>query len=376
MYNLIIHYNAEDEIMNNLHTKTPLPKDYSIDDLLNVSPLTTLSLDESKTLNITGVLSSCIAYNGTPIIYFGDERDIDSRSQCYNVFKGDSVREMLSEFIPDFKDELLDCSSAEIAEGNYIAIHRKSDEECNDYVAVVPCTLDNHIINGLLTNRTFVYITTGKYIEFEGYIVPQIPYNKSNSRFYSPSYINCTEHKLVVADDGITLLHIESLRKVDFIQLKAPLAPNTQITLKTNPFTKSSNEFAELYLTQELNEQKAWFEKERERKRKLKEREDALAREKIKEEDAAFNKSLNLPFKYTLGYKVVLSGLSSSSWGDGARSNTVTHIVLDEDCKQGRLSRNKGDFLCKASSSKMWEQETGGRVTCSQCLKIASRWKS
>lgn len=362
--------------MNNLDTQTPLPKDYSIDDLLNVSPLTTLSLDESRTQNILGVLSSCIAYNGKPIIFFGDESDIDSRSQCYNVFKSDKVRELLSELIPDFKLDLLSCDAVQIAKGNYIAICRKSDDEYNEYLAIVPADLDKNIIKHLLTNKAFVYITTGKHIEFSGYIVAQIPYNKLSSRFYSPSYINCTEHKLVVADDGITLLHIESLRKVDFIHLKTPLAPNTQITLKTNPFTKNSNEFAELYLTHELTEQKAWFEKERERKQKIKQRQDELNRERIKKEDEDFNKSLNLPFKYTLGYKVVLSGLSSSSWGDGARSNTVTHVVLDEDFKQGRLSRDKGDFLCKASSSKMWDHETGGRVTCSQCLKIARRWKS
>lgn len=100
---------------------------------------------------------------------------------------------------------------------------------------------------------------------------------------------------------------------------------------------------------------------------------------KIKKADHEFNKSLNIPFKWITGIKPVLSGLSAKSWGDGANRRTVTHILVKEDIKFGRLVRSKNDFLCTKDAGKFSDlREEGGenidgeeclpKVTCKQCL--------
>lgn len=98
------------------------------------------------------------------------------------------------------------------------------------------------------------------------------------------------------------------------------------------------------------------------------------------------------PFKYDVGEKEVLSGLSENSWGDGRRKNTVIHLLLEEDWTDGRLRRKKGDFLCTScsgSNGNSWSgqnlqirhhdgenQQYMPKVSCKQCLKMMERWKN
>ncbi len=57
-----------------------------------------------------------------------------------------------------------------------------------------------------------------------------------------------------------------------------------------------------------------------------------------------------LPFDWHIDIKQILSGLSANSNGTGDNDRTVFHVVVDNDCKIGRFSRVKGEFLCTAKS--------------------------
>ena len=60
---------------------------------------------------------------------------------------------------------------------------------------------------------------------------------------------------------------------------------------------------------------------------------------KKKEEEMALYKKRfeNIPFKYSVRIKPVLSGLSENSNGDGAKRNTVFHCYVEESFVDGRI---------------------------------------
>lgn len=104
----------------------------------------------------------------------------------------------------------------------------------------------------------------------------------------------------------------------------------------------------------------------------------------------AFNAQFEIPVKWTVGMKDVLSGLSESSDGTGRNRRTVEHILLTEDLSDGRLKRSAGSFLCSSSplqDGKKWSDQVEEKwydddgieyqpqVNCKSCLKIAERWK-
>lgn len=109
----------------------------------------------------------------------------------------------------------------------------------------------------------------------------------------------------------------------------------------------------------------------------------------LRAEAIAFNAKIQPPAKWAVGIKDVLSGLSEGSWGDGHNKATVNHVYLLEPLKDGRLVRERGDFLCTAAggtngknwSGKLLEARHDGhgdpyqpKVTCKACLKLAQRW--
>lgn len=110
-------------------------------------------------------------------------------------------------------------------------------------------------------------------------------------------------------------------------------------------------------------------------------------RNQYRKESEEFNKSLALPFKWRTAFKPVLSGLSENSFGNGHNKSTVQHIQVLEDIKFGKLSRQKGQFLCSTNSGKQWLDNpesllTDGegnsfmpKVSCKQCLKRAKNLK-
>jgi hypothetical protein len=109
-----------------------------------------------------------------------------------------------------------------------------------------------------------------------------------------------------------------------------------------------------------------------------------------REQARLFNFALPIPVKWLPGHRIVLSGLSANSWGDGSRRNTVYHVVLQEPLHVGRLKRSTGDLLCSTNRGRF---DLGGpaqktslteelpdyneayqyRVTCKTCLAIAER---
>jgi len=140
-------------------------------------------------------------------------------------------------------------------------------------------------------------------------------------------------------------------------------------------------------VTLKSEEDQAFVERKRQED-ESRQREIALSHEKA-QQATQFNKQFQmLPFKWDVGIKDVLSGLSSSSWGDGRKKNTVQHILCLEPIKVGRIGREKGQFLCTSSSGsdgKRWSgqvvekfvtldgKEYTPRITCKKCIEIANK---
>lgn len=64
-----------------------------------------------------------------------------------------------------------------------------------------------------------------------------------------------------------------------------------------------------------------------------------------------FGRSLGLPVAAHVGHIIRLAGLSETSMGSGTVRNTVQHVVLDADFERGRLSRKRGDLLCRSAKT-------------------------
>jgi hypothetical protein len=99
-------------------------------------------------------------------------------------------------------------------------------------------------------------------------------------------------------------------------------------------------------------------------------------------ENIEFNKSLNIPVKWSSEIKEVLSGLNINSMGNGTKRNTVNHVFLHEELKSGKLFRETNSFLCSPVSSKhhgnwsgtLGEDKLKRKVSCKSCLKLANRF--
>lgn len=141
------------------------------------------------------------------------------------------------------------------------------------------------------------------------------------------------------------------------------------------------------YTRAEYEAQTKWKQAEDETKNKISalfELFDALEKAKQIFDAIDQKKSFSaLPFKWFTGVKIVMSGLSAGSWGDGEKSNTVTHLVFAENYSGSRLSRDKNQYLCSAGglfpadeAKKEYKMKVGEvtvdtvphLVTCKLCL--------
>lgn len=127
-----------------------------------------------------------------------------------------------------------------------------------------------------------------------------------------------------------------------------------------------------------------------ERKKILEQREidEAKRKEERGKQIIAFYQSYSVPFKFVPKIKIVLSGLTENSNGDGMKRNSVFHTYVLEDFVDGRLSRSANTYLCSPKDSGSFhdyevidtdEQIQGAKaisdITCSNCLKLMKRWK-
>lgn len=95
-----------------------------------------------------------------------------------------------------------------------------------------------------------------------------------------------------------------------------------------------------------------------------------------------FRAQYRMPFRWSVGIKDRLGGLSSRSWGDGRSAATVEHLRVLEPFTAPRLTRQAGDFLCtarKGTNGRQWVEPMPGDllavVTCPRCLALMARWK-
>ena len=147
------------------------------------------------------------------------------------------------------------------------------------------------------------------------------------------------------------------------------------------------NGFARGFTKEECEQEKIEREKKLEEYRKKKEAEeqkeleDSISR---KEDCKKFYKNLSIGVKVTPIYRVVMSGLTENSMGNGVYKNTVTHLRVEEDLTDGkRFNRSAGEILCKSKRNgkkSLWDEESisvcldgeeyKNKVTCKSCLKI------
>lgn len=101
-------------------------------------------------------------------------------------------------------------------------------------------------------------------------------------------------------------------------------------------------------------------------------------------ENYEFWEQYSIPFKFSSEIKVVLSGLSERSAGNGCSKATVRHIVLLEDLTDRKLRRKSGQFLCSQPTGivKHFDDresaldEIQERITCRECLRKLEKHKS
>ncbi|AHJ13120.1 hypothetical protein [Sulfurospirillum multivorans] len=95
-----------------------------------------------------------------------------------------------------------------------------------------------------------------------------------------------------------------------------------------------------------------------------------------------FWEQYNLPFKFIADIKIALSGLSESSSGNGCKSNTVRHVVLQEDYVSGSLKRKTNQYLCSQQKGLYIPLYTDIKIediqhviTCKECLVRIEKYK-
>lgn len=131
-------------------------------------------------------------------------------------------------------------------------------------------------------------------------------------------------------------------------------------------------------LEKEKQKREEEYRKRKEEERKIEEKKSELYMEECKD----FYKNLNIGVKYTPVIRLVMSGLTENSMGNGIYKNTVTHLRIEEDLTTGRFHRKAGECLCKCErkgKKKLWDDEAilshnnkeyYNKVTCKSCLKI------
>lgn len=197
--------------------------------------------------------------------------------------------------------------------------------------------------------------------------------HKSRNCFVDPFLIQQSTNELFVGDDGQSLLYTFGGSKTSYYILDA-LPVGTSLTMIMGSYGTI------LYLTSQFKLHEARKREEREHTLRLNEDKRREQIRKTREAAEVFNEALNIPFKWSVDHKVVISGLSENSWGCGTNRRTVMHVRVLEDFQDGRFKRKAGDFLCGKDDSvhqgytDTSEGNKGVKVTCKQCLKVSKRF--
>ncbi|CCO44202.1 putative Predicted protein [Vibrio nigripulchritudo SOn1] len=197
---------------------------------------------------------------------------------------------------------------------------------------------------------------------------------KQLSSFVSPFLMNNRPVSCVVGENGTTIHYKESGRKTDY-ELVEPRTQGTEITLDVSRYSIDAT------LTSDELQYKAELQREREASIERQRQQDEQRRIQKERDAFEFNQSLNIPFRWAPDIKVVLSGLSANSAGNGINRRSVSHIRVLEPYQDGRFVRTRGDFLCGKDNSKYQgysapdeSKKHTVKVTCKQCIKAAERF--
>lgn len=104
------------------------------------------------------------------------------------------------------------------------------------------------------------------------------------------------------------------------------------------------------------------------------------------EDCKTFWEQYDIPVDYKLAINLRKSGLRRGSSGTGRARDTVNHLKVFESFEDRRLKREKGEYMCKGSSSRTDTvtslnyttsdaEDYPKKVTCNTCLKRMERWK-
>lgn len=125
----------------------------------------------------------------------------------------------------------------------------------------------------------------------------------------------------------------------------------------------------------------------RELRKKAHERAQARKQRLKRQERAEFWSQYTIPIPFKIATNTRITELRRGSSGTGRTQSTVQHFLTEEAFEDGRLKRDRHDFLCD-NKGERWhygidEQdpttdpgEQTPIVTCETCLKRMDRWKT
>lgn len=182
----------------------------------------------------------------------------------------------------------------------------------------------------------------------------------------------------VVESEDTILLESEHRLKFDPNEVTYPVGTEVVVTLNRWFWFMSKEEYRAYQKKKEAERAK---QEEAFRQRSIEKRLEA----------EAFNSEFKFPFKWEVGIKAVLTGLTERSMGNGVYANTVYHVLVQSPFRLGRLKRDAGEFLCTPHGGSNgvfsdlvapeYFQDADGvkykpKITCKACLKIAERWRT
>lgn len=82
----------------------------------------------------------------------------------------------------------------------------------------------------------------------------------------------------------------------------------------------------------------------------------------------------DIPIEFAVAQNNRIGQLQRGSTGTGRTRSTAVHFRVKESFEDGRLSRERGEYLCKGRGQYPDEMNALEPVTCNQCLSLMERW--